>query len=78
MREVFMELWKGLPMWMKISLGIAILALIAITSSCGIVKYQEDNPLEEAVEDAIKEQTGMDVDLSPRSPENRGKPKKSR
>lgn len=33
--------------------------------------YQDDNPIEEAVEEVIKDETGADVDLTPDSPEKK-------
>lgn len=32
---------------------------------------QEDNPIEEISEEIIKTKTGVDIDISPSSPENR-------
>lgn len=57
--------------------GLAsILCLIGVISSvvlCVVLaKYmglQDDNPIEEAVEEVIKEQTGLDIDLTPLTPE---------
>lgn len=34
-------------------------------------KWVADNPVEEKVEEAIKEATGVDVDLTPTSPEKK-------
>ena len=51
--------------------GILIVFLIAIVS---VIKrcwsgYEADNPVEEAVEEVIKEKTGIDIDLTPGSSE---------
>ena len=42
-----------------------------ILSGCMIKhgKYVDDNPIEEIIEQAIKSETGLDLDLTPRSPE---------
>lgn len=45
---------------------LLILAMIAL-SSCSF--WQDDNPVEEAVESAIQKTTGADIDLTPNSPE---------
>ena len=45
---------------------LLILTTIAL---CGCSFWQDDNPVEEAVESAIQKTTGADIDLTPASPE---------
>jgi len=53
---------------------LAILASLAL-SACTGYTYQEDNILEESVELGIKGELGLDVDLSPSTPETGFSPK---
>lgn len=57
---------------MEIALIIKI-ALVSISLIGGIGSYyffkQEDNPVEEVAEVIIEQQAGIDIDLSPNSPE---------
>ena len=50
---------------------IAILAGAAILSSVAtkVFKLEDDNTAEEFVEEVIQDQTGLDIDLTPSSPE---------
>lgn len=43
--------------------------LIAISGTLGVIKWQHDGPVEEIVEKVIKDQTGINVDLSPEDPD---------
>lgn len=45
------------------------LLIIAMIALCGCCCWQDDNPVEEAVESAIQKATGADIDLTPASPE---------
>lgn len=54
-------------MLVKIAI-IMVAAAIGITTTY-ILKKPHDNPIEEESEQIIKDQTGVDVDLSPSSPE---------
>lgn len=50
------------------------IAIVTIAAAIGIgytwiLKKPHDNPIEEEAEQVIKDQTGVDVDLSPSSPE---------
>lgn len=51
------------------------LAIVAVAASVGygvtffFPKTKEDNAVEEAMEEIIKQQTGIDVDLTPNSKE---------
>ena len=49
---------------------IHFLAMLSLLSGCSMFKsYTPDNPAEEAVEAVIKAKTGVDLDLTPGSPE---------
>ena len=52
---------------------IAILAGAAILSSVAtkVFKLEDDNTAEEFVEEVIQDQTGLDIDLTPSSPEKK-------
>ena len=60
-----------------------LIILIAIVVVAGVVgvgsKYffgfKDDNVIEEIAEGVIKDETGVDVDLSPSSPEIKNKPR---
>lgn len=53
----------------------ALIVLIVIVSLCAVggaisgYFWYQDNPVEEAAESVIKKETGIDVDLTPTSPE---------
>jgi hypothetical protein len=50
-----------------------------VLSGCSYVNrflgLDDDNVYEESIEGVIRYKTGLDVDLTPRSPENKGEPK---
>ena len=52
---------------------IAILAGAAILSTVAtkVLNLEDDGVAEEFVEDVIKDQTGLDIDLTPSSPEKK-------
>ncbi len=55
---------------------IWFLMIPALIIVLGVIKkfipnYKDDNPVEEAVEKVIEEKTGIDVDLTPSSPEQK-------
>lgn len=54
-------------MWLK----AAIIAISAAVGVCSVYvfKMKHDNPIEETAEAVIKNETGLDVDLTPTSPE---------
>lgn len=49
-----------------------LLACLVVGGFSTLYLY-DDNPIEEACEDIIKETTGIDIDLSPSSPEQKDK-----
>ena len=53
----------------------AFIALLCLLSSCEWWNswYPSDNIVEEIGEQIIKDETGLDLDLSPNSPETRAK-----
>lgn len=53
---------------------ILFLFLILFSCSCTAIKnYPQDNLVEEIVEEVIEYKTGLDIDLSPFSPEQKDK-----
>ena len=55
--------------WIK-AVIIAVSAIVGIGSTL-ILKMKHDNPVEEVCEEVIKDEAGLDVDLTPSSPENK-------
>lgn len=53
-----------------ILMGI-VLAILAVGGLVSIKFLGQDNPVEEAVEEIIKNQTGLDIDLSPETKETK-------
>lgn len=54
---------------------VIIIGVIAVCAIGGYVSSRylgNDNPIEEAAEEVIEEETGLDVDLSPDSKETHG------
>lgn len=49
-----------------IGVAVSIFLLVASVKYLGL---EEDSPLEEAIEEVIQATTGVDVDLTPNSPE---------
>jgi hypothetical protein len=52
-----------------------VLIIVAIAAAAGYLsskKWGHDNPAEEACEEIIEDQIGIDVDLTPGSPESTG------
>lgn len=52
-------------------IGIVVSAAAAGIAYTYLGKQPHDNPVEEAAEQVIKNETGVDVDLSPTSPEKK-------
>lgn len=66
------EMWRNLPMFVKIIVSIILGGCVVFLGSCGLEwwkYYPQDNVVEEVVEEVIKDKTGMDIDLTPSSPE---------
>lgn len=55
--------------------GIVTVLIVAVSLTVGLVSRRylkkADNPIEEIAEEVIKQETGIDVDLSPDSPEEK-------
>lgn len=66
---MFIELYRKYQKMTWIAISLCIVAAAVGIGSKYIFSGQEDNPIEEAAEELIKKQTGLDVDLSPSSPE---------
>lgn len=50
----------------------SLVFILVFLSSCALLKdYPQDNIVEEIVEDVIQKETGVDLDLSPFSPEKK-------
>lgn len=56
---------------LTVLVAIAIAALITFVSVS--ITGKDDEPLEEFAEDVLKLETGVDIDLTPNSPENNEK-----
>jgi len=66
------QFWKEIPMTLKIIFGIAFIGCLCILASCSfgwLKNYPQDNFVEEMVEDVIKHETGLDIDITPFSSE---------
>lgn len=68
MKEVWKEIFAGMSKQMAIVI-IVILALAILTASF-FAWYPHENVVEELVEESIKDQSGLNLDLSPTSPES--------
>jgi len=68
MTDLSKKIWKGI---MKMCLAVAI--AWAFLGGCSYLNkkfsLEDDNIIEEAVEHQIKEHSGVDLDLTPESPE---------
>jgi len=76
LKELISSKWSKLSMKVRYSIFLfagVLLGLLVQTSCTSIknlmTKYPQDNIVEEIVEDAIENETGIDVDLSPSSKE---------
>jgi hypothetical protein len=67
MKQLISDILASIPMWTRMLILFIGLTVIAIASWLGFVKYPEDNKIEEAVEEAIKDETGLDIDITPES-----------
>jgi len=56
---------------MTIKIIITVSALIVGLASYYVFKLPQDNKIEEVAEEIIKEQTGVDIDLTPQSKERK-------
>ena len=69
MKELIKNLWRKLNMKERLFFTFILLLLIGLPTACIIWdhegRYINDNPLEEALEDLLEEETGYKVDLSP-------------
>lgn len=63
--------WEKLPMRVKIGLIILALCMVGCVEWSWVKNYQDDNFLEEVAEELIENELGLDVDLTPFSPEKK-------
>ena len=61
-----MKLYDGSLLLILAVLAVLALGSVALTKT---LKLDEDNEIEEFVEEIIESKTGLDLDLSPNSPE---------
>ena len=61
-----MKLYDG---GMLVILGVLAALAIASVAATKVLKLEDDNVAEEFVEEIIEGHTGIDLDLSPKSPE---------
>ena len=55
--------------------GLIVISIVIVALAAGYASSRwlgDDNPVEEAAESIIEEQTGLDIDLSPSSEEKMG------
>lgn len=72
MKEIIIDLWKVFPMWTKLCIGTILLCLAACAIGCGVYKwssYPQDNIVEEIAEEVLEHYTGIDIDVTPATPE---------
>lgn len=73
MKTLIKKLFNKLPTTIKYIIVLILGGAIGILpwcTSCSILKkYPQDNVIEEFIEDAIEEEIGIDIDLSPSSRE---------
>ena len=76
LKELISSKWSKLSMKVRYSIFLfaGVLLGLLMQVSCTSIKnlmskYPQDNIIEEIVEDAIEQETGIDVDLSPGSDE---------
>lgn len=48
---------------------LGVLIGLAVLGGLSTLFFKDDNPIEEACEEIIKETTGLEIDLTPNSPE---------
>ena len=54
------------------SLPIAFISMLVIATACSVLQdYPQDNVVEEIVEEIILAECGVDIDLSPFTPEKK-------
>lgn len=72
---ILKEIFSDIPLKMRLAMFFAVLVLAIAICSCGSCSrmwqvYPQDNVVEEILEEAIDQETGLDLDLSPFSKEN--------
>jgi len=78
-KKILNEIWGDIPMKARylifFVIGFCLCVIFWLTSCSNIQKivkdYPNDNIVEELLEDVIESKTGLDIDLSPFSPEEK-------
>lgn len=73
-KENFSFLWKEVPWFLKVVLNLCLLLFIFFfVHGCASLwrSYPQDNVVEEIAEEVIKQKTGLNLDLTPFSPEKK-------
>lgn len=70
MKEVWKEIWTDLPKWGKyVAIGITVVFATAMFILAHYSNnYKKDNAIEQLVEEVLKEETGLDINLSGQLP----------
>lgn len=66
---------KEITMYSLVTLFFFIVAIAVLCGCSSLNRYfglEDDNPIEEAIEELIRYETGIDIDLTPGSPEYDG------
>jgi len=71
--KMIRDMWRELSMWSKLGIIISLTVLAGAVVGCNWKvwkNYPQDNIVEEIIEEVIESKTGLDIDLSPSTPEN--------
>jgi hypothetical protein len=71
MKAILSSFLAKIPLWVRLTIVVALLSGCVVFVSLGIIKYIDDNKIEEAVEETIKDYTGIDIDITPESVETK-------
>ena len=65
MKTILSSFLVKIPFLARLSIVVALLAGCVAAVSFGLIKYIDDNKIEEAVEETIKDYSGVDIDITP-------------
>ncbi len=71
--KMIIGMWRDLSMWSKFGIIISLTVLTGAIVGCNWKvwkNYPQDNIVEEIIEEVIESKTGLEIDLSPSTPEN--------
>ncbi len=71
--KMIRDMWRELSMWSKLGIVISLTVLTGVVVGCNWniwKKYPQDNIVEEIIEEVIESKLGLEIDLSPSTPEN--------